>query len=220
MVIYLDGAGLGTMRELAPKVQGFTTNPSLMKKAGVTYYRAFAEQVLEIATGKPVSFEVLADTLPEMARQAAIISSWGANVYTKIPITTTTGESTQPIWRDIKRPNITAVMTLPQIKLVIDTLSDRDSILSIFAGRIADTLADHIALVRFASRRARHTSVKVLWASTRELWNVGQAEYLGCHIITLGPDLVRKLDLRGKDLTEYSLETVRQFAEDAKGLTL
>ena len=223
MVIYLDGADLATMALLAPKVKGFTTNPSLMKKAGVSDYRAFAKVVLSIANGKPVSFEVFADDFEEMERQAREIASWGSNVYVKIPVTNTLGNPAYDlIWRLAGagvKVNVTAVLTRDQARISVDSLRESDSIVSIFAGRIADTGRDPSRIMRSAKAKLSG-GVKLLWASAREAYNVVQAEQAGCDIITLSPDLIAKFDRFGRSLSEYSLETVRQFHRDAVGLSL
>jgi transaldolase len=225
MVIYLDGADLDTMRELGPQVRGFTTNPSLMKKAGINNYRAFAKEVLSIVKDKPVSFEVFADDELNMERQAEEIADWGKNVYVKIPVTNTRGESCGMLINRLGnrhiQVNVTAVCTLEQVWSVCRHISPvTPSILSIFAGRIADTGRNPVPFIT-AALLVKHDKTKILWASTREALNVKQAEQAGCNIITLSPDLIRKKrELFGKDLAQYSLETVQQFHDDAKGLTL
>lgn len=215
MVIYLDGAGLDVMARYAnnPLIEGFTTNPSLMRKAGITSYRAFAKSVLSIAGEKPVSFEVLADDWAAMERQAYEIAGWGENVWVKIPITNTKGESSIDLIDRLQdlRLNITAVMTMDQLKALREV--DRSHhIISVFCGRINDAgrSVPYVGAMKFRA--------KTLWASTRELYNLSQAEDLGYDIITMTPDLIAKLPLRGKDLKEYSLETVKQFHEDGKGI--
>ena len=200
-----------------PRIVGATTNPALMKKSGITSYRNFARIVLGIANGKPVSFEVLADDFTEMERQARELASWGENVYVKIPITNTKGESSVPLIEKLQdlHLNITAVMTGAQIE-ALAKITSQHHIISVFAGRIADTGRDPTYMMRLA----RKAHAQILWASAREVLNVYQAEECGCDIITLTPDLIAKLDLHGKSLAEYSLETVKMFYEDGKGITL
>jgi transaldolase len=222
--IFSDGADLKSMLEMAknPKIQGLTTNPSLMKKAGVTDYPTFCKEVLSKITDKPISFEVFADNLDEMRRQALEIGSWGRNVYVKIPITNSEGVSTAPLLNELSHKNIklnvTAILTLPQ---VIDTCTavkgGAPSVVSVFAGRIADTGRDPMPLMAAAAEicRAHGKQIELLWASSRELLNVVQAAQVGCQIITVTADIVKKLAMVDKDLTELSLETVRMFKEDA-----
>lgn len=213
VAVYLDAADLKDLERYAKdeRIKGITTNPSLMKKAGIRDYREFARTVLNAAGDKPVSFEVLADDFRTMGIQAREIASWGPNVYVKLPITNTRGESiasTVEALGDLNL-NITAVMTVQQVGAIYKHLRSHH-IVSVFAGRIMDTgkLPD-IPLIRPA---------KLLWASAREVFHVRLAEGQGYDIITLTPDLIAKLDLRGRDLTEYSLATVRQFHEDGKGI--
>lgn len=221
--IYADGADLESMAVLARKVDGFTTNPSLMKKAGITDYRRFANAVLGVCMGKPVSFEVFADDFETMERQAREIASWGENIYVKIPVTNTQAKpSYDLIWRLGRsgiKVNVTAIMTAQQARIAIDSLSGH-GIVSIFAGRIADTGCDPARIMRSARAVISNHKVKILWASAREAYNVVQAKEAGCDIITLSPELIAKLDGFGRDLAAYSLETVRQFYRDAEGLTL
>lgn len=217
--IYADGADLAQMFEQAqdPGISGFTTNPSLMKKSGVTDYEGFAKEALSVIT-KPISFEVFADDFNEMERQARLISSWGENVYVKIPITNTRGESSIPLIerlsKDGVKVNVTAVFTVAQVIDVAKVLIG-PAILSIFCGRIADTGRNPSTFCHLAATFCG-TNVEVLWASTRELLNIKQAEECGCDIITVPNDLLKKMNLIGKDLTEYSLETVKMFRDDAK----
>lgn len=198
-----------------PRIGGVTTNPSLMRKSGIKSYRNFATIVLGIANGKPVSFEVLSDDFDEMERQARELSSWSENVYVKIPITNTRGESCIPLITKLRdlHLNITAVMTIVQLEELRGVL-DQGHILSVFAGRIADSGRDPSYMMRFA----RRGHAQLLWASAREILNVSQAEECGCDIITLTPELLAKLDLHGKPLAEYSLDTVKMFHEDGKGI--
>ena len=197
------------------RIGGVTTNPSLMRKAGIKSYRNFASIVLGMASGKPVSFEVLSDEFDEMERQARELASWSENVYVKIPISNTRGESSIPLIKKLRdlHLNITAVMTIVQLE-ALRGLLDQSHILSVFAGRIADTGRDPSYMMRFA----RRGHAQLLWASTREVLNVSQAEECGCDIITLTTDLLSKLDLHGKNLSEYSLDTVKMFHEDGKGI--
>lgn len=200
-----------------PRIVGATTNPSLMKKSGITSYHNFARIVLGIANGKPVSFEVVADDAMEMERQARLLASWGENVYVKIPITNTRGEPTYPLIEKLKdlHLNITAVMTMMQIEALRGILGQHH-ILSVFAGRIADTGRDPTYMMRLA----RRGHAQLLWASAREVLNVSQADECGCDIITLTPELLAKLDLHGKSLSDYSLETVKMFHKDGEGIRL
>lgn len=211
------------MKRLVAKVAGFTTNPSLMRKAGITDYRQFADAVLGIAGDKPVSFEVLADDFAEMERQAREIASWGQNVQVKIPVMNTMGNPAYDlIWRLARsgvKVNVTAIFTAQQARFAIDSL-DGTGIVSVFAGRIADTGSDPSRVMRSAKARCTGFATQLLWASAREVYNVVQAEEAGCDIITLSPDLIAKLDGFGRNLTEYSLETVRQFHRDAAGMAL
>lgn len=219
MVIYVDSGDITALQKYAldKRVQGVTTNPSLMKKAGIGSYRNFATIVLGLANGKPVSLEVLADDIDLMEQQAVELSSWGENVYVKIPITNTRGESTIPLIEKLHdyKLNITAVMCGTQIEALQGKVHPHH-IVSVFAGRIADTGRDPCQIIR----KARKLKCKILWASAREVFNVYQAEECGCDIITLSPDLIAKLDLHGKNLAEYSLETVKQFYADGQGVKL
>lgn len=222
MVAYLDGASLEDMAKLMPHVKGVTTNPSLMKKSGVSDYRQFARSAIMIAGDKPVSFEVFSDDLEGMEEQARIISGWGNNVYVKIPVTTTRGESTAWLMKKLSlegiKINATAVFTFEQIETVARSLM-APAIISIFCGRISDTGRDPVPFIT-KTLHVKHSLTKVLWASTRELYNIKQARDSGCDIITVGPELLSKMHLIGKDLAQFSLETVVQFHEDAKGLSL
>jgi transaldolase len=223
--IFADGADLKTMGNLYDifVIKGFTTNPSLMRKDGVTDYEQWARKVLRVCPGLPVSFEVLADDLDGMERQARKISAWGKNVYVKIPITNTEGASTGPIIRRLScdgiKLNVTGLTTFGQVVDAGSALSyanAADAIVSVFAGRIADTGRDPAGVLASAALALRSLpNVELLWASTRELLNIFQADAVGCHIITVTPDILRKLPLVGKDLSEYSLETVRMFRDDA-----
>ena len=224
MVIYLDSGYLDMISTFISRVDGVTTNPSLLKAAVVKDYREYAASVLEKVKGKLVSFEVFSDDMDGMESQAREISSWGENVYVKIPITNTQGEHTYPIIKrltlDNIKVNVTAIMTLEQIRGVsLSIHPSTDSIISIFCGRIADTGCDPVPFITNAIR-VKPRNTKVLWASTREVYNVKQAQSAGADIITMSPDLIQKMNLFGRDLAQYSLETVKQFHEDAKGLIL
>ena len=223
--IFADGASLPSMLESArdPRIGGFTTNPTLMRKAGVSDYRAFAKEVLAAIKDKPISFEVFADDVPEMRRQAKEIATWGSNVYVKIPVTNTKRESTEALVRELAtggvKLNVTAICTLDQVRDVARALAGgAPSVVSVFAGRIADTGRDPIPLMKEALQvcRAAAPSAELLWASPRELLNIVQAAEMGCDIITVTPDLLKKLELVGKDLADFSLETVQMFHKDAQ----
>lgn len=221
--IFADGADLEAMLTLAktPGIAGFTTNPTLMRQSGVTDYEGFARKLVEHITDRPVSFEVFADDHDEMLRQARIIASWADNIYVKIPVTDTRGASTAAVVRELARSgvhlNVTALMTVPQVEVMAAALGDGPAaIVSVFAGRIADTGRDPIPLMREALTAMVHYSqLELLWASPREILNVRQADDIGVHIITVTPDLLKKLSLFGHDLDTFSLETVRMFHNDA-----
>ena len=227
--IYLDGANLEAMRtgRQNPLVKGFTTNPSLARSAGVTDYEAFCKEALEIVDGLPISFEVFSDEWDEMERQARKIASWGSNVNVKIPVTNTKGESSAPLVRKLSDSgivcNVTAIFTLEQLTSISSAVNRNDPIIySVFAGRIADSGIDPtgIASSKFYYRGEKS---KLLWASSREVLNIYQAEKCGCNIITVTPDLLKKYEqLKGKDLKEFSLDTVKMFYNDAQkaGYTL
>ncbi len=223
MVIYGDGADLKAMRALAGQVDGWTTNPSLMRKAGITDYEAFAREVLAYAGGKPVSFEVLASSMEGMGADALDIASWGENVFVKIPVVTPAGDPTGPLIARLSlggiKLNITAVMTEDQVQMALTSLQAPGSIVSIFAGRIADSGVDPEPLVKQAVRMAEGRA-RILWASVREPFNVIQAERCGADIITLTPEMLEKCSAFGRDLTACSVATVRQFTRDAEGITL
>jgi transaldolase len=221
--LFADGADRKGILEMYgnPLVSGFTTNPTLMRKAGVTDYRAFARSVLAEIRDRPISFEVFADEFSEMERQAREIASWGDNVYVKIPVTNTKRE---PAYELIKRLaeagvqlNVTALMTLEQVSAVGLALKNgAPSVVSVFAGRIADTGVDPMPVMAEAlTILAPAKKAELLWASPREVLNVYQADQVGCHIITATNDLIKKLSLAGKDLSDYSLETVKMFYDDA-----
>jgi transaldolase len=228
--IFADGADLEQILQLArnPLIRGFTTNPSLMWKAGLTDYADFAQRLLERITTHPISFEVFADEADEMRRQAKLISDWGPNVYVKIPVTNTRGEPSYGLIRRLAEAriklNVTAILTLEQVREVAAALAGpTPSVISVFAGRIADTGRDPVPLMAAALELIRpHGNEELLWASPRELLNLFQADAIGCHIITATNDVLKKLALVGKDLAEYSLDTVRMFHDDARhaGYTL
>jgi transaldolase len=221
--LFADCAELSSMLQLAalPYISGFTTNPTLMNKAGVRDYRMFAEQVLNAIPDRPISFEVFSDEFDEMERQALEIASWGNNVYVKIPVTNTRSEPALNLIESLSRQsvklNVTAVMTLKQVAEVAAHLRpDVPSCVSVFAGRIADTGRDPVPIMTAAVELLRVLpAAELIWASPRELLNIFQADAIGCHIITVTPDILNKLALVGRDLTEYSLETVRMFYKDA-----
>ena len=224
--IFADGADKAGILSLNanPLIQGMTTNPTLMRKAGVQNYEAFAKEVLQTVTTKPISFEVFSDEFPEMRRQALKIASWQRNVYVKIPITNTRGESCLPLVRELGkegvRLNITAMLTLDQVCGVADALNpELPSVVSVFAGRIADTGRDPIPVMR-ESRTVLASSqpkAELLWASVREVLNIYQADECGCHIVTVGHEILKKaLKLAGCDLAALSLDTVKMFAQDAQ----
>ena len=221
--IFADGANLQAILELAdhPHIAGFTTNPTLMRRSGVSDYEGFARKLLEHITDRPVSFEVFADEHDEMVRQARLIASWGSNVYVKIPVTDTRGKSTAAVVRELADSgvhlNVTALMTLAQVEAVTSTLAGGPrAVISVFAGRVADTGTDPVPLMRAAlETMAPYPELELLWASPREILNVRQADDLGVHIITVTHDLLKKLPLLGRDLDAFSLETVRMFHDDA-----
>ena len=221
--IFSDGADLSTMLEMAnkPEIKGLTTNPTLMKKAGIKDYRVFAAEVLSKITTKPISFEVFSDELLEMNLQALEIASWGKNVNVKIPVTNSEGKSTTSLISQLSKQdvtlNVTAVMTVEQVAEITKAFADNShGYISVFAGRIADTGIDPIPIMRQALEiMKKKPQLKLIWASPRELLNVVQADQIGCHIITATSEILAKLGLLGKDLNQYSLETVRMFRNDA-----
>lgn len=222
--LFADGADIDNIRALHrnPSIRGFTTNPTLMRKAGVTSYEDFARKVLQEVPDKPVSFEVFADDLPTMAAQARVIASWGNNVNVKVPITTTSGNFTGPIIEQLSADgvqlNITAVFSTTQVASVVAALAaDVPAIISVFAGRIADTGRDPVPLMKQCVEiMSKRPKAELLWASPRELLNIFQADQAGCHIITATPDLLTKLSSVGKSLEAFSLETVKMFHTDAE----
>jgi transaldolase len=221
--IFADGADLEGILALAAdlRIAGFTTNPTLMRKAGLTDYARFAQDLLERVTERPVSFEVFADDAREMRRQARAIASWGQNVYVKIPVTSTSGESMAPLARDLSeegvKVNITALFTTAQVELIAGAVADgAPSYISVFAGRIADAGVDPVPIMaRAVQIMEQAPRSELIWASPREILNLVQANEVGCHIITITHDLLRKLDGLGKSLEQFSLETVRMFHDDA-----
>jgi transaldolase len=221
--IFADGADKQGILDLhkKPYISGFTTNPTLMRKAGVNDYKAFAKDVLSVVSDCPVSFEVFSDDFTEMERQAREIASWGPNVYVKIPVTNTAREPSYDLVKRLSRSgvkvNVTALMTLSQVKEVSGCLeSGVPGFISIFAGRIADTGRDPVPVMAEAVKLIRHLpNIELIWASPRELLNIFQADAIGCHIITATYDILKKLPLIGKDLDEFSVETVQMFYDDA-----
>jgi transaldolase len=221
--IFADGADFDGMVKMAhnPLIQGFTTNPTLMRKAGVNDYETFARRVLAAITDRPVSFEVFADDFPSMAEQARAIATWGPNVNVKIPVSTTKGQSSNELIRALSSEgitlNITAIFTLDQVRGVASALDpSTPAIVSVFAGRIADTGVDPIPHMRACKEiLASRPKAELLWASTRELLNIFHAEEAGCDIVTVPNEFLAKLNLIDKDLSEYSRETVQLFYKDA-----
>jgi len=221
--IFSDGADKNDMLEMNknPLIKGLTTNPSLMNKAGIKDYKIFAKDVLATIKEKPISFEVFSDNFDEMEKQSMEIASWGKNVYVKIPITNTKKESSVKLISHLSKKkvklNITAIMTLNQVKAVMSELnSEVPSIISVFAGRIADTGRDPIPLMIECLKEINlNPKAELLWASSRELLNIFQADKIGCHIITLTREITKKLSKVGYDLDAYSLDTVKDFYNDA-----
>jgi transaldolase len=222
--IFADGAERRRMLELhaKPYIRGLTTNPTLMRKAGIKDYRAFAREVLAEITDKPLCFEVLADEFSEMERQAVEIASWAHNVYVKIPVCNTRGASSAALIGRLTaggvKVNVTAIMTLAQVREILGVLNpSTPSYVSIFAGRIADTGVDPVPVMAEAVQILRvNARTELVWASTRELLNILQAEAVGCPVITVTTEILDKLALLGYDLTEYSLDTVKMFHDDAQ----
>ena len=228
--IFSDGAKLDDLRALAslPYIQGFTTNPTLMKKAGIVDYETFAREALRIINKKPISFEVFSDDFDQMRIQALKLAAFADNVYVKIPVTNTRGESSVNLIQDLSRQgvkvNVTAILTLQQVSGVSRAVAHgTPSIISVFAGRIADTGRDPVPFMKKAHSALKGIkTAELLWASTREILNIHHAEGAGCQIITVPPELFKKLPLMGYDLDKLSLDTVRTFYEDARtsGFTL
>ena len=222
--LFADGADLAGMKEMAanPLIKGFTTNPTLMRKAGIADYKAFAREVLAAIPDRPVSFEVFADDFATMETQALEIASWGKHVNVKIPVTNTGSEFSGALVERLSKQgvqvNVTAVMTLDQVRRITERLAaETPAIVSVFAGRIADTGRDPVPLMKQAVEiLSAKPKAELIWASPRELLNIYQADAVGCHIITATNDILKKLSLVGKDLDRYSLETVEMFYRDAK----
>ena len=221
--IFADGADLASIENLNSKkdISGFTTNPSLMKKAGVTDYKKFCQDVLKITKDKPVSFEIFSDDLNEMYDQANEIASWGKSIFVKIPITNSKGEKTSGLIKKLLenkiKCNVTAILTIQQVKEIYEiSNSETDVIISIFAGRIADTGIDPIPMISEAVNICKtKKNIEILWASTRELINIFQANQINCQIITVPHDILKKISLIEKNLDDLSLETVQMFLNDA-----
>jgi transaldolase len=222
--VFADGADKRTMLEMLqnPLIKGFTTNPTLMRKAGISDYATFARDVLTEIRHHPISFEVFADDFDEMERQAHQIASWGDNVFVKVPVTNTRGESALDLISRLTHRgiqlNVTALLPLDQVRDVCSALrKDVPAYISVFAGRIADTGRDPLPLMTAALEYLRDRELtELIWASPRELLNIFQADAIGCHVITVTGDILKKLSLVDKDLHEYSLETVSMFYEDAR----
>jgi transaldolase len=223
--IFADGADREQMMWLYanPIIQGFTTNPSLMRKAGITNYESFAREILSLIPDRPISFEVFSDDHDDMMRQARLIGSWGPNVNVKIPITDTGGRSTIEVIRALAadgiKLNVTACMTPAQVEHVLDPLAaGPPCYVSVFAGRVADTGRDPVPLMKEAlDVISSSPNIQLIWASPRELLNIFQADEIGCHVITVTADVLNKMGIIGKDLDQYSLETVQMFHDDAEG---
>jgi transaldolase len=221
--VFADGADVASIRKLAadPLIAGFTTNPTLMRRAGVDNYEHFAHELLECISDRPISFEVFSDDFAEMQRQAAEIASWGDNVYVKIPITNTEGASSLDLVRHLTsqgvRLNVTALMANDQVDATAAALEGGTAaFVSVFAGRIADTGREPEPIMARALESLRHLDdVALIWSSPREVLNIVQADRIGCHIITVTPDLLAKIGLFGRDLIDFSLDTVRMFHRDA-----
>ncbi|QWD13025.1 transaldolase [Polynucleobacter paneuropaeus] len=221
--IFADGADKASMLEMyqKPHVKGLTTNPTLMKKAGVADYAAFCKDILTHIVDKPLSFEVFSDDFEEMERQALEIASWGKNVYVKIPVTNTKGEVCYPLVKKLAQKkvqlNVTALMTLDQVQQVVNVLDPNvPSYVSVFAGRIADTGIDPVPVMAKSVEILKAApAAELIWASPRELLNIFQADEIGCHVITVTPDIIKKLSLVGYSLESYSLDTVKMFYADA-----
>jgi transaldolase len=222
--LFADGAEKAGMLEMYknPLVAGFTTNPTLMKKAGITSYRSFAQDILAHIKDKPISFEVFSDDFNEMEKQALEIASWGKNVYVKIPVTNTKGESAVGVVERLSRQgvkvNVTAMMTVRQVEEMLPALAFGPAgYVSVFAGRIADAGVDPVPIMRrVVTLLKKNPSIELIWASPRELYNIVQADSIGCHIITATNDILKKLPTIGRDLDQFSLDTVKMFYNDAK----
>jgi len=222
--LFADGADKDTMIKLSknPSIAGLTTNPTLMKKAGIKNYKDFSLDILSEIKNLPLSLEVFSDDLYEMEKQALEISSWGNNVYVKIPITNTKGESTYNIIKNLSNKgvkiNVTAIMTIDQVEHIIPAMIKcKSGYISIFAGRIADTGIDPLPIMKESVELVKdYPNLKILWASSRELYNIIQADNIGCHIITITQEIFNKIPMIGKDLNDLSLDTVKMFYNDAK----
>ena len=222
--IFSDGADKENMLEMAKKpfVQGLTTNPTLMRKAGVRDYEEFCRSVLDEIKEKPISFEVFSDDFSEMERQARKIASWGRNVYVKIPISNTKGIPSYDLIKRLSSDgislNVTAIFTLQQVEAVVNVIEDSvPNFVSVFAGRIADTGIDPLPIMKSAlSILKSNSSSELIWASPRELLNIIQGDEIGCHIITVTSDILRKLEYLGYPLDDFSLDTVKMFFDDAQ----
>jgi transaldolase len=221
--LFADGADKAGILEMyaKPYIKGFTTNPTLMRKAGISDYKMFAKDILKAISDRPISFEVFSDDFDEMRRQALEIASWGSNVYVKIPVTNTEREPATRLIAELARKgvslNVTAILTLEQVRDVSTAIgSHAPACISVFAGRVADTGRDPVPMMAAAVEMLRpYKNQELIWASPRELLNIFQADGIGCHIITVTNDILKKLELVGKDLAEYSLETVKMFRDDA-----
>ncbi|MDR3491450.1 MAG: transaldolase [Gammaproteobacteria bacterium] len=221
--IYADGANKQGMLQMynKPWVKGFTTNPTLMHLAGINDYQSFAQDIIKVIHDRSISFEVFSDDFEEMYEQALLISSWGPNVYVKIPVMNTKGDHSYKLISDLAnknvKMNVTALMTLDQVYDVTKALANApSSYISVFAGRIADTGRDPLPIMQQSLEIMKpHPQLELIWASPRELLNIFQADDIGCHIITVTNEILKKLDIVGKDLTEFSLDTVRMFRDDA-----
>lgn len=221
--LFADGADKATMLDYYrnPAIRGFTTNPTLMRKAGISDYEAFARDILSIIRDRPVSLEVFADEFPEMERQARTLATWGENVYVKIPVTNTQRESCIPLLCRLAasgvKVNVTALMTLAQVRdAALALAGGPPSYISVFAGRIADSGRDPLPVMKAAVELAGlGRNLELIWASPRELLNIVQADEIGCHIITVTADILKKLGSLGKNLDDFSLETVMMFREDS-----
>ncbi len=221
--IFADGADKAGMLEMyfKPFIKGFTTNPTLMRKAGISDYRAFAKDIIQAIPDRPISFEVFSDEFPEMERQAMEIADWGSQVYVKIPVTNTRGETSYDLVEKLSHKgvklNVTALMTLDQVRDVVKHISpETPCYISVFAGRVADTGRDPLPLMSAAVELLKpNLKAELIWASPRELLNIFHAEMVGCHIITVTNDILKKLSFVGYDLKDFSLDTVKMFYNDA-----
>ena len=221
--VFADGAEKAGMLEMykSPLISGFTTNPTLMKKAGITDYESFAKDILSVIKDRPISFEVFSDDFIEMEKQAMKIASWGSNVYVKIPITNTKSESCISLVKILSdkgvKVNVTAIFTVEQVNAILPALKNGPaSNVSVFAGRIADAGVDPLPImIKVVEMLKPYPQIELIWASPRELFNVVQADEIGCHIITATNDIIKKIPSLGKDLTEFSLDTVKMFYNDA-----